>query len=152
VSAAAFTLRPYRAADEETAIELWRRTWQVAYPHLDFTARLDWWRERWRNELVPATTVILAESGDEVVGFVTVDTKTLYLDQIVVAPEAWGSNVAVALIDAAKRMSPTRLDLLVNQDNARAIRFYEKHGFAVAGIDTNPRSGAPLYRMSWRRG
>jgi putative acetyltransferase len=39
---------------------------------------------------------------------------------------------------------------LVNQDNARAIRFYEKHGFAVAGIDSNPRSGAPLYRMSWR--
>ena len=59
-------------------------------------------------------------------------------------------DAAVALIDAAKRISPTRLDLLVNQDNARAIRFYEKHGFAVAGIDSNPRSGAPLYRMSWR--
>ena len=52
MSAAAFRLRPYRAADEDTAIELWRRSWQVAYPHLDFAARLDWWRERWRNELV----------------------------------------------------------------------------------------------------
>jgi putative acetyltransferase len=49
VNAAAFTLRRYCATDEDAAIELWRRTWQVAYPQLDFTARLDWWRERWNN-------------------------------------------------------------------------------------------------------
>jgi len=24
--------------DEDAAIELWRRTWQQHYPHLDFTA------------------------------------------------------------------------------------------------------------------
>jgi ribosomal protein S18 acetylase RimI-like enzyme len=40
--------------------------------------------------------------------------------------------------------------LLVNQDNERAIRFYEKHGFEVSGTDTNPRSAAPLYRMRWQ--
>jgi putative acetyltransferase len=142
-------LRGYDAADEEAAIELWRRTWQTAYPHIDFAARLAWWRERWRNELVPAAQIMIAELNGALAGFVSVD-EAGYLDQIVVAPEAWGSDVAVALIDAAKRISPTRLDLLVNQDNARAIRFYEKHGFAVAGIDSNPRSGAPLYRMSWR--
>ena len=34
--------------------------------------------------------------------------------------------------------------------DARAIRFYEKHGFAISGEETNPRSGAPVYRMSWR--
>jgi putative acetyltransferase len=142
-------VRPYVAADEDAAIELWRRTWQETYPDIDFTARVDWWRERWRNELVPAAQIMIAELNGALAGFVTVD-EAGYLDQIVVAPEAWGSDVAVALIDAAKRISPTRLDLLVNQDNARAIRFYEKHGFAVVGIDSNPRSGAPLYRMSWR--
>jgi putative acetyltransferase len=60
VSAAAFTLRPYQAADEEAAIELWRRTWQLAYPRLDFTARLAWWRARWRDELVPSATITVA--------------------------------------------------------------------------------------------
>jgi len=143
------TLRRYVEADEAATIALWQRTWQLAYPQLDFAARVDWWRERWRNELVPAAQIMIAELNGALAGFVTVD-EAGYLDQIVVAPEAWGSDVAVALIDAAKRISPTRLDLLVNQDNARAIRFYEKHGFAVAGIDTNPRSGARLYRMSWR--
>ena len=150
MSAAAFTLRLYRAADEESAIELWRRTWQIAYPRLDFAARLDWWRQRWRDELVPAALITVAESAGQMLGFVTVDPATGYLDQIVVAPEAWGSRIADALIDEAKRLSPAGLDLAVNADNSRAIRFYEKQGFVVTGADVNPRSGAPIHRMAWR--
>ena len=154
----AATLRPYRAADEAAAIELWRRTWQASYPHIDFAARLAWWRERWRGELVPVCTIMVAEMvaelGGEIagpmVGFVTVDGRTGYLDQIVVAPEAWGSQAADALLAAAKRIAPAGLDLHVNRDNGRAIRFYEKHGFAVSGEEVNPRSGAPVYKMSWR--
>jgi putative acetyltransferase len=150
VSAASFTLRPYQAADEEMAIELWRRTWQIAYPRLDFTARLDWWRQRWRNELAPTAMITIAESAGQLVGFVTVDPGTLYLDQIVVAPEAWGSAIAGALLAEAKRLSPAGLDLAVNADNARAIRFYEKQGFVVTGTDANARSGAPILKMAWR--
>jgi putative acetyltransferase len=150
VSAAPVTLRSYQAADEDAAIELWRRTWQIAYPRLDFTARLDWWRQRWRNELAPAATITIAEAAGQMVGFVTVDRATMYLDQIVVAPEAWGSAVAGALLAEAKRLSPAGLDLAVNADNGRAIRFYEKQGFAATGIDSNPRSGAPIRKMSWR--
>jgi putative acetyltransferase len=150
VSAAAFTLRAYLATDEEAAIELWRRTWQIAYPRLDFTARLGWWRQRWRTELMPTATITLAEQGGRLVGFVTVDRGTGYLDQIVVAPEAWGSMVAGALLAEAKRLSPAGLDLAVNADNGRAIRFYEKQGFVVSGSDVNPRSGAPIHKMAWR--
>jgi putative acetyltransferase len=150
VSEAAFSLRRYRAADEAAAIELWRRTWQRAYPAIDFAQRLDWWRARWRDKLVPATVVTIAERGADMLGFVTVDPRTGYLDQIVVAPEEWGGALAAALVAEAKRCAPAGLDLLVNQDNARAIRFYAKHGFVVAGAETNPRSGAPLHRMTWR--
>jgi putative acetyltransferase len=145
-----FTLRRYDEADEDAAIELWRRTWQRAYSHLDFAARVDWWRARWRDELVPTTVIAIAEADGAMRGFVTVDPATGYLDQIVVAPEAWGSPLAAALLDEAKRIAPLGLDLLVNQDNARAIRFYEKHGFVIAGADANERSGAPLHKMSWR--
>lgn len=145
----ALTLRPYTPADEDAAIELWRRTWAQHYPHIDFNARVAWWRERWRNELVPAAAIVLAEQDGALAGFVTVDPKTKYLDQIVVAPEHWGSAVALALLDEAKRLSPAGLELLVNKDNARAIRFYEKHGFAYAGEDRNPVSGIAVNRMKW---
>ena len=146
----AITLRPYAPADEDAAIELWRRTWQQHYPHLDFTARLAWWRERWRKELVPVANIMLAEVGGTLAGFVTVDTKTMYLDQFVVAPEFWGSEVGKVLADEAKRLSPRGLELLVNKDNARAIRFYEKHGFIYTGDDKNPVSGIAVNRMAWR--
>jgi putative acetyltransferase len=144
------TLRPYTAADEDAAIELWRRTWAKHYPHIDFTARVPWWRERWRNELVAVARIVLAARDGALIGFVTVDPKTMYLDQIVVAPEAWGSGAALALLDEAKRISPRGLDLLVNKDNFRAIRFYQKHGFVYAGEDKNPVSGIAVNRMTWR--
>jgi putative acetyltransferase len=35
-----FALRAYRAEDEDAAIELWRTTWQQAYPSIDFAARV----------------------------------------------------------------------------------------------------------------
>jgi putative acetyltransferase len=158
VKPGAFALRAYAAADEAAAIELWRRTWQTAYPDIDFSTRVAWWRERWRNELVRACTIMVVETGDgvsserpaRIAGFVTVDPATGYLDQLVVAPEAWGSGLARTLIEAAKQIAPSGLDLHVNRDNRRAIRFYEKHGFAVTSEEVNPRSGAPVYRMSWR--
>ena len=145
MSAPAFTLRPYAPADEDAAIELWRRTWQQAYPRIDFTARLDWWRQRWRDELVPVATITVAEADGKMLGFVTVE-----LDQIVVAPETWGMGVATALMAEAKRISPAGLDLHVNTDNTRAISFYEKHGFVISGEAINWRSGAPVHKMSWR--
>jgi putative acetyltransferase len=145
----AFTLRPYAAADEDAAITLWHETWQQAYPSIDFAARLSWWRERWRSELVPSASIIVAEQGGALIGFVTIDTEG-YLDQLVVGPDHWGSNLGNALVDEAKRLSPDGITLLVNTDNARAIRFYRRNGFADAGGDVNPTSGKPVLRMAWK--
>ncbi len=144
------TLRTYTARDEEASVALWLHSWQAAYPKLDFAARLDWWRRRWRDELLPTAEVVVAEASGGMIGFVTVDARTLYLDQIVVAPEHWRSGVGAALIAEAKRLSPRGLDLDVNIDNARAIAFYETLGFAITGAGQNPISGKPVHRMSWR--
>ena len=148
---ASFTLRPYRADDEDALIELWLKTWQRAYPSIDFAARVPWWRERWRNELVPNAAIIVAEDAGALLGFVTIDGKG-YLDQLVVAPDHWGSKLAEALVNEAKRLSPDSITLLVNDDNARAIRFYERNGFIHAGKDVNPSSGRPVLRMIWKSG
>ncbi len=144
-----FQLRPYRADDEDAAIALWQRTWQQAYPSIDFAARLAWWRERWRRELVPRAAIIVAEQADDLIGFVTIDAAG-YLDQLVVAPEHWGSALGDALVEAAKRKAPGGVTLLVNKDNARAIRFYERNGFVHAGEDVNQTSGRPVLKMAWR--
>ena len=144
-----FTLRPYRAADEDAAIELWLRTWQLAYPSIDFVARVPWWRERWRSELVPNADIMVAEEAEAQIGFVTID-KQGYLDQLVVSPEHWGSPLATALVDEAKRLSPGGITLKVNADNDRAIRFYQRNGFVHDGEDVNPTSKRLILKMAWR--
>ncbi|MGL9620683.1 GNAT family N-acetyltransferase [Bradyrhizobium sp. U531] len=142
-------LRSYAASDEAATIDLWHRTWQQAYPQIDFAARLDWWRERWRKDLVPKAAIVVAEQDGVVTGFVTIDGEG-YLDQLVVDPDHWGSDAARLLVDEAKRLSPSGITLLVNKDNARAIRFYERSGFAPAGDEVNPTSGRPVLKMAWQ--
>jgi putative acetyltransferase len=144
-----FRLRPYRAEDEDAAIALWLATWQRTYPEIDFAARVNWWRERWRSELVPNAAIIVAEQESDLIGFVTIDA-TGYLDQLVVAPDHWGSPLGDALICEAKRRSPDQVTLLVNRDNARAIRFYTRNGFLPLGEDVNPTSGRLVLRMQWK--
>jgi putative acetyltransferase len=141
-------LRFYNVFDENAAIALWRETWQQAYPSIDFVARMPWWRERWNKELVPNANIVVAEQAGALVGFVTIDAKG-YLDQLVVGPQYWGSDLGNALLDEAKRLSPDGITLLVNTDNARAIKFYRRNGFVDAGGDVNPTSGKPVLRMAW---
>lgn len=145
----AFNLRTYRDTDEDAVIELWFRTWQQAYPSIDFSARLDNWRIRWRNELVPSACIVVAEQDTKIIGFVTID-QTGYLDQLVVDPESWGSELGNALMTEAKAMSPNGITLLVNTDNARAIRFYTRNGFRHTHDDVNPVSGRPVSGMAWK--
>ena len=147
--ATTFELRPYRAEDEDAAIALWLETWKLAYPAIDFDARVAWWRERWRGELVPNADIIVADRAGAMAGFVTIDSSG-YLDQLVVAPDHWGSKLATTLVDEAKRRSPDGVTLKVNADNNRAIRFYERNGFAHAGEDVNPESKRRVLKMAWK--
>ena len=145
-------IRAYRDDDLKAAIALWLRAWQAAMPEIDFSVRLTWWRERWTRELVPSNTIRIAERDGEIAGFVVIDPGSGYLDQIAVAPEDWGTGVAKRLMDEAKRISPARISLEVNQENARGIRFYERAGFERAGDGVNPLSGRPTWRYAWKPG
>jgi putative acetyltransferase len=144
----AFQLRPYRENDEDASIALWLETWRQAYPSINFDARVDWWRNRWRNELVPVAQIVVAEQNGAMVGFVTID-RTGYLDQLVVSPAKWGSDVASLLVDDAKRLSPGGVTLKVNADNARAIKFYMRNGFVNTGDEVNT-SGRAVDLMEWK--
>ncbi len=98
---------------------------------------------------MPKASIVVSEQDGALTGFVTIDGDG-YLDQLVVDPSHWGSDAARLLVEEAKRLSPSGVTLLVNKDNARAIRFYERNGFAQAGDDVNPTSGRPVLKMIWR--
>jgi putative acetyltransferase len=143
-------LRPYHSDDYESAIGIWMRAWQKALPEIAFAKREEWWRNRWQNELVPNNAITIAEIGNQLEGFVVIDPKSGWLDQLAVEPVLWGHGIADALMAEAKRQSPGIIRLDVNQANPRAIRFYERTGFVRAGEGVNKNSGAPTYLYEWK--
>ena len=123
----AFSLRHYDAArDEEPAIALWLDTGRRPIRKSISPDGLTGGASTGAETLVPTARIVVAEAQKEMIGFVTVDLRTHYLDQLVVAPEYWGIGVGTRLIAEAKRLSPAGLNLDVNTDNARAIAFYRK--------------------------
>jgi putative acetyltransferase len=143
-------VRAMRPEDLDETLDLWVGAWQAAYPAIDFSARRDWARAHIAELKRTGSHTLVAACGSRIVGALVVDPATGYLDQIVVAGEFQGRGVAEVLLARARSIAPAGLELHVNQDNARAIRFYRKHGFATAGEDVNPRSGAPTLRMRWQ--
>jgi putative acetyltransferase len=144
------TVRSMLPLDLPATVDLWVNAWQAAYPSIDFEARRAWAIDRIACLEREGASSILALRGDRIVGAVIINPKTGYLDQFVVATDCWGRGIAQALLLEATRLCPKGIDIHVNQDNTRAIRFYEKSGFVISGADVNPRSGAPLHKMSWR--
>jgi putative acetyltransferase len=115
---------------------------------IDFAARVTWWRERWRNELVPNARSSSPNRRRTLIGFVTIDAKAISTSWW--WPRSLGLDPRNALVDEASACRPTASRCWSTTDNARAIRFYERNGFAHAGEDVNPTSGRPVLRMEWK--
>jgi putative acetyltransferase len=143
-------IRDLMSADLPEVTDLWVASWQAAMPHIDFEARRAWFVERMTAHREAGARTIVALNGGDIVGFVFIDPATGYLDQIAIAPSRQGEGFATALLARAKEIAPRGIALDVNVNNARAIRFYQREGFSIAGESVNPNSGAPIYQMQWR--
>lgn len=129
-----------------------RRAFSETFGHLyraedlaTFLARLD--EAGWQGELVdPRFRVRVAEEDGVAIGFaklgppglpVEVRAASAELRQLYVLAPWHGSGVAAALmawtIAAARDAGAAELYLSVFVDNARARRFYERHGFERVG-------------------
>ncbi|MCK0198289.1 GNAT family N-acetyltransferase [Ancylobacter sp. 6x-1] len=139
--------------DRPAMLPLWVAAWQATLPAIDFAARVAWFEGR-LDELAGSGAITrLAFDQREtgaLAGFVVVSPATRYLDQLVIGPRWFGTGIADALLGEARRLSPAGLDLHVNQDNPRAVRFYEREGFVRREAGINPRSGLAIWRYEWR--
>jgi ribosomal protein S18 acetylase RimI-like enzyme len=152
--AAALVVRRAGAADAELLAELGARLFREAFAadnrpddmalHLAVT----FGPELQRRELAdPALAYFVAEEDGRAVGYTLVREGSapacvagpdpIQLHRIYVERAAQGSGAAAALMAAAvaeaRRRGGSTLWLGVWERNARAIRFYEKHGFRDVG-------------------
>ena len=150
MSASTRLIRPFVEPDLPALIELWVAAWKETGFAIDFDARRAWLESRLSALSADGGLIAVGlDGGGRAAGFVALDPRTGYLDQLCVAPSERGSGLADALLNEAKRRSPGGVELEVNEGNGRARRFYEREGFAVVGRSVNPASGLPTLKLRW---
>ena len=144
------TLRRANLADMPGLARLHRRTVEISLPfvpHLHTPEEEAWW---FSERLFATNEVWLAESGQGPEGYVAF--RADFIEHLFVRPESQGVRLGATLLDKAKEDS-SELSLWTFQQNLRARRFYERHGFSVVaetdGRDNEEQLPDVLYR--WRR-
>ena len=156
---AAVTVRPARADDAEDFVRAHEVAWNATIGAIigrplqefaSFEGRVDRFRTSFEQPLHDAG-VWVADRGGEIVGIaIRVGSE---LRDLSVVPEAWGTGVSGALMDAA--LEAIRSDgageatLWVGEANARARRFYEREGWEPTG-ETRASELGPV-ELQYRR-
>lgn len=148
----AYNLVPYDVAHLPELTDLWVAAWNKAMPAIDFETRRSWFVDHliaMHDRGVEVMCAFDPANGD-MAGFITLEVASGHIDQLAVAPAYWSREAADALIAHAKSRAPGALRLEVNQDNPRAVRFYEKNGFHRRAVGMNPTSGLKTWRYEWK--
>ncbi len=150
------TLRPARADDMAAVADLWHAAWHLAHAGhvpegLTAARTLEAFHDRTPPRVADTT---VAEVSGLLVGFVMVDADEV--EQVFVDPGHHGSGVAAALLAEAERQVATagydEAWLAVVVGNARARRFYEKHGWRDGGdLPYEVTAGGATYVSPCRR-
>jgi putative acetyltransferase len=145
-------IAPRRPEETPALLAVWVESWRATYEDIAFEARCAWLLDRLAKlEAEGAEILCLWEDAPKfLAGFVVIDPSTGWLDQLCVHPKRFGAGAAEALMAAAREVSPARVGLDVNADNARALRFYEREGFRRVGVGETSQSGRPTVVLEWR--
>ncbi|MDX2166189.1 MAG: GNAT family N-acetyltransferase [Deltaproteobacteria bacterium] len=143
-------LRPYREADLDTAVAMWRRSMRTAYPYVAEIQRhsADDDRTFFRDHVAVECAVELAEVDGRIAGLLA--QRGEWVDQLFVDVDHQRRGVGSTLLDAAKRRAPTGLRLFTFRRNAPARAFYARHGFGLVGFGVSPApENAPDVELAW---
>jgi GNAT superfamily N-acetyltransferase len=142
------TLRRAEPLDAVALADLYLRSFRWGLPTVTL-AHDDADVHRWfREEVVPRKETWVAVD-EEPVGLLVL-TATM-VESLYVDPAHVGRGVGTLLLDQAKLRRPEGLELWAFQDNDRARRFYEHHGFVAVefGDGSGNEEGAPDVRYRW---
>jgi GNAT superfamily N-acetyltransferase len=123
------SIRQLKLDDMDAAARVHRLAFDHALPWLTGLHTPD--EDRWfyRERMFKTCTLWGAFDRDIMTGMIAFHDD--WIEQLYVLPEAQGRGVGTELLDVAKRAFE-RLQLWTFQRNARARRFYEARGFALA--------------------
>jgi ribosomal protein S18 acetylase RimI-like enzyme len=151
IDVAVRTIRPYREGDEAAVAGVWHRAGIAAYTYLPT------WQAFSIEEACrvfaevtrPRCAIWVGTLDERVVAYLAMNGS--YLDRLYVDPPEWRRGWGTRLVDLAKLLSPTGLELHTHQQNHAARALYERHGFAPVRFGTSPApESAPDVEYHWR--
>jgi ribosomal protein S18 acetylase RimI-like enzyme len=144
-------VRPLREVDVSETVALWHETQEDTYHFLtrENELTLEDCARYFRETIRPGANLWVAEDQGQILGYLAM--KGSYLDRLYVKPHAQRKGVGLALLQKAQEVSPTGLELHTHQENTKARKFYEKHGFSVVrfGVSPPPESARDV-EYHWR--
>jgi GNAT superfamily N-acetyltransferase len=102
-----------------------------------------------RRQIASRCEIWVAQRGRRLLGFLAL--RGSYIDRMYVRPGEQRRGVGTALLEKAREVSPTGLELHTHQANQAARDFYEKHDFRPIrfGVSPPPES-EPDVEYWWR--
>ncbi len=154
-------IRPAQPTDMLAIAAVQSESWQDTYADVlpaEFLANqlpLDL-QKHWTDGEIQAQDVVLVAEDNEVIGFIAVWCRPHpYIENLHVKPIHRSKKVGLALMKAAAQhllqQGQTTVYLWVVENNARAIRFYERLG----GVQTDTKTlnlfgnDAPAVKIEW---
>ena len=122
-------LRP----DHWDVADIWIASWDSSQPPMNHVAKYDWVFHQLEamHEAGALTICAPNKRTGGISGFATFDAARGIMLRIAVATTARGAGVAGVLLERAMLLSPAGLCAQVPKDNARALRFFAREGFAA---------------------
>ena len=131
-------VRAYADRDFDDLVARWHETNLVSFPYVEerMGHTLDDARMFFREKILTACAVRVAEESGKLVGFIAVEPP--WIRQFSVFPEHQRRGIGTALLAKARECSPAELRLFTFQRNGKARAFYEKHGFHIVALGVSP--------------
>ncbi len=108
-------------------------------------------REWFKTIVMTVCDVWIATIDNSAAGLLVLDG--IEIEHLYVAPGNTNAGLGSALVDHAKRVAGTHLELWTFANNHGARRFYERHGFVKTGAtDGDNEEGEPDIRYRWQSG
>jgi ribosomal protein S18 acetylase RimI-like enzyme len=132
------TIRKFQPADEAEVVAVWHRSGMAVYTFIParrvFT--LEQASRVFENIIRPHCDIWVATLDERVVAYLAM--KVTYIDRLYVDPGAWHKGWGTQLVNFAKQVSPSGLEVHTHQANVAARKLYERHGFRAVKFGLSP--------------
>lgn len=132
-------IEPCNENDYQTLVEIWQRSVRETHSFLTEKDIMEI-RESLISKYFKAVSLYVIYDEDTIAGFIGLYENNI--EMLFIDPMFMGKGLGTRLVEFAKSLGADSVD--VNEQNPRALGFYQTHGFGIAGRDEYDSDGRPF--------